>query len=232
MSSDDARVSPAFEVSSNQLDAIGRFFRRAPGLRWQTLRVTIARSSRDNLLWIDLEMTGLDPLEDVILQAAAVITTADLEPLDQLAIDVAQPEEKLARMIPFVREMHSRTGLLERVRRSTIDIHQAERILLDRIAPLCPPPATLCGNSVWSDRRFVARYMPALDKHLHYRLVDVSTLKVLAQRWYGDASVFVKPAAGQHDATVDIQNSIEELRYYRGTLFRDTSSLESPSKPR
>jgi len=188
-------------------------------------------STPDNLVWIDLEMTGLDPLEDVILQAAVVITTADLEPLDQLAIDVAQPEEKLARMVPFVREMHTSTGLLERVRRSIIDVHQAERMLLERIAPRCPPPATLCGNSVWTDRRFVARYMPALDKHLHYRLVDVSTLKVLAQRWYGDASVFVKPAAGEHDALVDIKNSIEELRYYRGTLFRDASRARSQSKP-
>jgi len=141
-------------------------------------------------------MTGLDPLEDVILQAAVVITTADLEPLDQLAIDIAQREEILARMTPFVREMHSRTGLLERVRQSTIDVHQAERMLLERIAPRCPPPATLCGNSVWADRRFVARYMPALDKHLHYRIVDVSTLKVLAERWYGEASVFVAHGGG------------------------------------
>jgi oligoribonuclease len=177
--------------------------------------------SSDNLVWIDLEMTGLDPLENVILQAAVVITGADLEPLDELAIDVAQPDEALARMSPFVRDMHVRTGLLERVRRSRIDIHEAERLLLDRVASSCPPPATLCGNSVWSDRLFIRRYMPALDRHLHYRLVDVSSLKVLAQRWYGEAAVYVKPAAGQHDALVDIKNSIAELRHYQRTLFRD-----------
>jgi len=180
--------------------------------------------SSDNLVWVDLEMTGLDPLEDVILQAAVVITTSDLDPINELVVDVAQPEEALARMTPFVREMHSRTGLLDRVRRSTIDVHQTESLLLERIVPSCPSPATLCGNSVWADRRFIARYMPVLDKHLHYRLVDVSTLKVLAQRWYGDAAVFAKPAAGEHDALVDIKNSIAELRHYRRILFRNAEA--------
>jgi oligoribonuclease len=180
-----------------------------------------ARDDKTNLVWIDLEMTGLDPFADVILQAAVVITTADLDPLDELAVDVAQPEEALARMTPFVRDMHTRTGLLERVRRSTIDVHEVERLLMERITPRCPPPATLCGNSVWADRSFIARYMPALDKHLHYRLVDVSSVKILAQRWYGEAAAFTKPAAGEHDALVDIKNSIAELRHYRRTLFRD-----------
>jgi oligoribonuclease len=176
-------------------------------------------------------MTGLDPVEDVILQAALVITSSELEPLHQLTIDVAQPEDKLGRMVPLVREMHSRTGLLERVRRSTVDVHQAERMLLEAIEPRCPSPATMCGNSVWMDRRFVFRHMPALDKYLHYRLVDVSTLKVLAQRWYGNASVFVKPVHGQHDALVDIKNSIEELRHYRRTLFRDAGTASLQGKP-
>lgn len=191
---------------------------------WQTARVPAVRDnmSSDNLVWIDLEMTGLDPLADVILQAALVVTTGELEPIDELAVDVAQPEEALGRMIPFVREMHTRTGLLERVRASSMNVHQAERLLLERIAATCPAPATLCGNSVWTDRRFIARHMPTLDQYLHYRLVDVSTLKVLAQRWYGAGAVFEKPAAGEHDAAVDIKNSIAELRYYRRTLFRDS----------
>jgi oligoribonuclease len=176
-------------------------------------------------------MTGLDPRQDVILQAALVITTADLDPLDELAIDIAQPAEALARMSPLVRDMHSRTGLLERVPRSTIDVRQAEQLLLDRIVPRCPPPATLCGNSVWADRTFITRYMPALDKHLHYRLVDVSTLKILAQRWYGDGCVFVKPTVGEHDALVDIKSSIAELRYYRDTLFRSTDAERARSTP-
>ena len=165
-------------------------------------------------------MTGLDPTSDVILQAALVITTADLEPVDALAFDVRQPEEALARMSPFVREMHTSTGLIERVRRSAVDLAQAERALLERIAAWCPAPATLCGNSIWNDRRFIARYMPDLDRHLHYRVVDVSSIKVLAQRWYGEAAVFAKPTAGAHDATVDVRHSIAELRHYRDTLFR------------
>jgi oligoribonuclease len=177
-------------------------------------------TSSDNLVWIDLEMTGLDPIEHVILQAALVITTAELEPIDEFVVDVAQPSEALSRMAPVVREMHTRTGLIERVQRSTIDLVQVERLLLEHIKATCPAPATLCGNSVWADRRFIARHMPMLDQYLHYRLVDVSSLKVLAQRWYGDGAVFEKSAAGKHDAAVDIKNSIAELRHYRRTLFR------------
>jgi oligoribonuclease len=174
----------------------------------------------DNLVWIDLEMTGLDPSTDVILQAALVITDAALEPLDEISVDISQPEEALARMSPFVQEMHTRTGLVERVRRSAVDLATAERRLLDCARAWCPAPATLCGNSIWNDRRFIARYMPALDRHLHYRVVDVSSLKVLAERWYGPAAVFVKPTAGAHDAVVDVKLSVAELRHYRETLFR------------
>jgi oligoribonuclease len=188
--------------------------------------------SSDNLVWIDLEMTGLDPSEHVILQAALVITTAELEPIDELAVDIAQPEEALGRMTQVVREMHTRTGLLERVRKSSISVGEAERLMLERISETCPAPATLCGNSVWTDRRFIERHMPTLERYLHYRLVDVSTLKVLAQRWYGNGAVFDKPTAGEHDAAVDIKNSIAELRYYRRTLFPDSSRTLPTYRPR
>ena len=174
----------------------------------------------DNLVWIDLEMTGLEPDVDVILQAALVITTANLEPLADVAVDVSQPEAALARMSPFVREMHTRTGLVERVRGSTVDVAEAERRLLACVSAWCPSPATLCGNSIWNDRRFIARYMPELDRYLHYRVVDVSSLKVLAGRWYGESAVFAKPTAGEHDAVVDVRSSIAELQHYRRTLFR------------
>jgi oligoribonuclease len=176
--------------------------------------------SADNLVWIDLEMTGLDPVTDVVLQAALVITTAQLEPLADLAVDIGQPEAALARMSDFVRDMHTRTGLIERVRRETRTVAEAERLLLERISAWCPAPATLCGSSIWNDRRFIARYMPELDRYLHYRVVDVSSVKVLAQRWYGEAAVFDKPAPGGHDAAVDVRNSIAELRHYRDSLFR------------
>jgi oligoribonuclease len=181
------------------------------------------KPSADNLVWIDLEMTGLDPSVDAVLQAALVVTTSELEPLDELAVDVGQPEEVLARMSPFVRDMHTRTGLIDRVRVSGVSVEEAERRLLERISAWCPAPATLCGNSIWNDRRFIARYMPALDRYLHYRVVDVSSLKVLAQRWYGEAAVFAKPTAGAHDASVDVRHSIAELRHYQQTLFRPRS---------
>jgi oligoribonuclease len=175
--------------------------------------------SPSNLVWIDLEMTGLDAGTDVILQAAVVITTADLEPLAETAADIHQPEAALAKMTPFVRDMHTRTGLIERVRRSSVELIEAERLLLACIRAWCPAPATLCGNSVWADRRFISAHLPDLDRHLHYRIVDVSSIKVLAERWYGPAAVFNKPAAGAHDAVIDIHNSIAELRHYRRTLF-------------
>lgn len=166
-------------------------------------------------------MTGLDPASDVILQAALVITSGELEPLAEVAMDIAQPESALARMSPFVRDMHTRTGLIERVRASTLELATAEQALVDQLTAWFPAPATLCGNSVWNDRRFISRYMPRLDALLHYRIVDVSSLKVLAQRWYGGGAVFNKPADGEHDALVDVHNSIAELRYYRRTLFRE-----------
>ena len=173
-----------------------------------------------NLAWLDLEMTGLDPATDVILQAALVVTTADLAPLCELALCIHQPDEALARMSPFVRDMHARTGLTDRVRASSTDLATAETALCEKLQAWCQTPATLCGNSIWVDRRFIGRYMPALDKLLHYRMVDVSSVKVLASRWYGQSAVFEKPSAGAHDALVDIHNSIAELRHYRDNLFR------------
>ena len=193
---------------------------------WQTAGVSTGTSpvpaapDPKNLAWIDLEMTGLDAAADVILQAALVVTTADLTPLTELALCIHQPDDVLARMSPFVRDMHARTGLTERVRASTTTLDAAERALGERLQAWCQPPATLCGNSIWVDRRFIARYMPALDRMFHYRMVDVSSLKVLAGRWFGSGAIFEKPSAGAHDALVDIHNSIAELRHYRDTLFR------------
>ena len=174
-------------------------------------------------------MTGLDPSVDVILQAALVVTTRDLQPLADAAVDIHQPDDALSRMTPFVRDMHTRTGLIERVRASTTTLGDAERLLIQTVSTSCVAPAVLCGNSVWADRRFVMRYMPDLDRLLHYRMVDVSSIKVLAQRWYGDSAVFGKPTTGAHDATVDVRNSIAELRHYRQTLFRGTiGAVETP----
>jgi oligoribonuclease len=173
-----------------------------------------------NLAWIDLEMTGLDAQRDVILQAALIVTSAELQPLEELSCDVWQPDEALAQMTPFVRDMHDKRGLIERVRRSRIDLRAAERMLLERIAGWCPFPAVLCGNTIGQDKRFIERWMPGLAGYLHYRTIDVSSLKILAKLWYGERAVYAKPEEGAHDASVDIRNSIDELAHYRKTLFR------------
>jgi oligoribonuclease len=176
-------------------------------------------ASPENLAWVDLEMTGLDVDTHCILQAALVITSPDLEVLAELCCDVWQPESALSLMSPFVRDMHEKTGLVERVRRSKLDTGDAEQKLLSVITAWCTFPATLCGNSVWQDRKFIDRYMPGLGRYAGYRMVDVSSIKVLAGRWYGNSAVFVKSKVGAHDALVDIKNSVNELAHYRRTLF-------------
>lgn len=173
-----------------------------------------------NLVWLDLEMTGLEVETDVILQAALIITDAELRPLEEFCCDIWQPEAQLAKMSPFVRDMHEKTGLLARLRQSLTDTRRAEQQLLEIVTGWCPYGAVLCGNSIWQDRRFIDRYMPGLAAYLTYRLLDVSSVKVLARTWYGQSAVYVKPAAGEHDALVDIRNSIAELAHYRRTLFR------------
>lgn len=186
----------------------------------QKLEKVQRSQSSANLVWLDLEMTGLDAESDVILQAALVVTNAQLEPLEELSIDIWQPPEALSRMTPFVRDMHEKTGLLRRVADSKLDLKMAERLLLERVAGWCTYGAVLCGNSVGQDQRFVERHMPALAGYLTYRIVDVSSLKVLARLWYGESAVFEKPKEGEHDALVDIRNSIAELQHYRKTLLR------------
>jgi len=175
-----------------------------------------------NLAWLDLEMTGLDPDHDVILQAALIVTDAELVPLEEYSSDVWQPEHELSRMTPFVREMHEKTGLLARVRDCTVELRRVEQSLLAIVSGWCPYGAVLCGNSIWQDRKFLDRYMPALSGYLTYRLLDVSAVKVLAKTWYGPTAVFDKPEAGEHDALNDIKNSIAELAHYKKTLFRRT----------
>jgi oligoribonuclease len=178
------------------------------------------RQSPANLAWLDLEMTGLDPQYDVILQAALIITDASLNPLEEFACDIWQPDAALERMVPFVREMHETTGLTARVRKSKTDLGSAEKRLLERIAGWCTYPATLCGNTIGQDKRFVERWMPGLAGYLSYRTLDVTSVKLLARLWFGEEAVFDKPSKGEHDALVDIRNSIAELQHYRATLFK------------
>lgn len=176
--------------------------------------------SASNLAWLDLEMTGLDAQADVILQAALIVTDAQLNVLEEFVCDVWQPDALLARMVPFVKEMHETTGLTERVRKSRVDLLAAERKLLERVAGWCAYPAVLCGNTIGQDKRFVDRWMPGLSGYLSYRTIDVTSVKLLTQAWYGEGASYDKPTKGEHDALVDIKNSIAELAHYRATVFK------------
>jgi oligoribonuclease len=180
----------------------------------------VRTAAAGNLAWIDLEMTGLDPVTDVILQAAVIITSSNLQPLEKYTCDVWQPDHALARMSPFVRDMHEKNGLVARVRQSRLDTAGAEKRLLERVAGWCTYPAIICGNSVGQDKRFIDAHMPGLGGFLSYRILDVSSVKILARAWYGESAEFKKPEAGEHDALVDIQNSIDELAHYRKVVFR------------
>jgi oligoribonuclease len=172
--------------------------------------------NNDRLIWIDLEMTGLKPDEDVIIEIATVVTDNELNVVsDGPVIAIRQPESALARMDDWNQRQHGGSGLLRRVRESRIDGAEAERRTLEFLAVLVPPgQSPMCGNTICQDRRFLARHMPALERHFHYRNLDVSTLKELARRWLpGVAAGFVKQ--GTHLARDDIYESIAELRYYR-----------------
>ena len=176
--------------------------------------------SASNLAWLDLEMTGLDPQQDVILQAALIVTDVQLNVLEEFVCDIWQPDALLERMVPFVKEMHETTGLTARVRKSRVDLMVAERKLLERVAGWCAYPAVLCGNTIGQDKRFVDQWMPGLSGYLSYRTIDVTSLKLLAKAWYGEEAVYDKPVKGEHDALVDIKNSIAELLHYRATVFK------------
>jgi oligoribonuclease len=176
----------------------------------------------DRLVWIDCEMTGLELAHDGLIEVAALVTDSDLNVLGE-GIDVVihADDELLDGMVDVVRQMHARSGLTELVRASTVTMAEAEERVLEYITKHVPEPksAPLCGNSIATDRGFLARDMPTLDTHLHYRMVDVSSIKELCRRWYPRV-YFGQPAKGlSHRALADIKESIKELAYYRQTVF-------------
>ncbi len=167
-------------------------------------------------------MTGLSLGHDALIEIAALVTDSELNVLgDGVDLVIHASDEALAAMPDVVADMHARSGLTEEVRASTLTVADAEREVLDYIRKYVPEvrSAPLCGNSIATDRGFIARDMPALDAHLHYRMVDVSSIKELARRWYPRV-YYAQPDKGlAHRALADIQESIRELRYYRGTVF-------------
>jgi oligoribonuclease len=178
--------------------------------------------SAGHLVWIDCEMTGLDLVKDRLIEVAVLITDSELNPLDPgLDLVINAPDEDLDGMTEVVRDMHAHSGLTDAVRASTLTVPEAEQQLLAYIKRFVPErrSAPLCGNSIGTDRGFLARDMPELDDHLHYRMVDVSSLKELARRWFPRV-YFAQPAKGlAHRALADIIESVRELAYYRKTLF-------------
>ena len=172
------------------------------------------------MVWVDLEMTGLDPATCVIVEIATIVTDSDLRVIAEgPCLVVHQPDEVLATMSDFVRELHTRSGLLERIRASTVPLEQAAAETLRFLEANCVKgTAPLCGNSVWKDRAFLERYMPEVVGFLHYRIVDVSTIKELVKRWY-PAEHQVPKKKEVHRALDDVRESIEELRWYRAKVF-------------
>ncbi|SDN49517.1 oligoribonuclease [Allokutzneria albata] len=173
-------------------------------------------------MWIDCEMTGLDLGKDALIEIAALVTDADLNVLGEGVDIVIHADDKVLETMPdVVRDMHARSGLTDEVRRSTVTIDQAQQAVLDYVREWVPDKRTapLAGNSIATDRGFIARDMRELDEHLHYRMVDVSSIKELCRRWYPKV-YYGQPAKGlAHRALADIQESIMELAYYRRALF-------------
>jgi oligoribonuclease len=174
-----------------------------------------------NLIWIDLEMTGLDTASDFIIEIATIVTDSQLNILAEgPVLAIHQPDTVLNAMDEWNTRQHAGSGLTERVRKSPLDEEAAERLTLEFLARYVPPNASpMCGNSICQDRRFLARCMPELERYFHYRNLDVSTVKELAKRWSPNIlSGFVK--GGSHLALDDTRDSIRELQYYRERLFR------------
>jgi oligoribonuclease len=176
----------------------------------------------DRLVWIDCEMTGLDLGRDALIEIAVLVTDGDLNVLGEgVDLVIHADDTALAGMPEIVRELHERSGLTDAVRASTVTMAEAEQRALDYVREHVPDPRTapLAGNSIATDRAFLARDMPTLDGYLHYRMVDVSSVKELARRWYPRV-FYAKPEKGlAHRALADIMESIRELQYYRRTLF-------------
>ena len=183
----------------------------------------------DRLVWIDCEMTGLDTGADALVEVAALVTDFELNVLgDGVDVVIKPPEEALVQMNDVVRAMHTSSGLLDELS-SGVDLATAEKAVLDYVREHVPEAgkAPLAGNTVGTDRLFLARDMQQLESYLHYRIVDVSSIKELSRRWFPRAYFASPPKGGNHRALADIQESIEELRYYRAAIFVPSPGPES-----
>jgi oligoribonuclease len=186
------------------------------------------------LVWLDLEMTGLDVTRHVIVEIAALVTNPELEPLDDgIDLVVHQPPEAMTEMDDFVRKMHTKSGLLDAIAASTVTLDEAGAAILEYVRSHVPKAASapLCGNSIGVDRRFLDRQLPELDTYLHYRSVDVSSLKELCRRWYPDIYRGRPGKQETHRALDDVLESIAELRYYRESMLRPQEPTDATRAP-
>lgn len=179
-------------------------------------RLNSMAQDTNNLIWLDMEMTGLNPDADRIIEVAMIVTDSQLNVLAESPVLVVhQPDAVLDAMDDWNKNTHGKSGLIEKVKNSTVSEAEAERILLDFMAQYVPERVTpMCGNTIHQDRRFMARWMPRLEAYFHYRNLDVSTLKELCKRWKPEVAKGVVKR-GKHEALADILESIEEMRYYR-----------------
>ncbi len=180
-------------------------------------------AAADPLVWLDLEMTGLDVTRHVVVELAVLVTDSALEPVDDgIDIVIHQPESAMAEMDDFVRKMHTRSGLLTEIAASDVLLGDAEARALAYVRSHVPNARTapLCGNSIGVDRRFMHQQLPELDEYLHYRSVDVSSLKELCRRWYPEIYQQRPGKNETHRALDDVRESIAELRYYRDAMLR------------
>ncbi len=176
----------------------------------------------DLLVWIDLEMTGLKPQSDVILEIAVIITDNNLDIIAQGPhVIIHQSDDVMSKMQDYVKNMHSKSGLYNQVLSSKVSISDAQQEVLNFLKKYCTPgTALLCGNSVWMDKAFLAVYMPELYNFFHYRIIDVSTLKELVKRWYPDRQLNSVSKSENHRALEDILESLEEMKHYKKTIFK------------
>ena len=196
-----------------------------------TLLAELGKSDQ-NLIWLDCEMTGLDPEIDRLIEIAVIVTGPTLEPrIEGPVLVIHQSDQQLDQMDAWNKGTHGRSGLIDKVKASAISEAQAEQAILDFVAKFAPKNSTpMCGNSISQDRRFLVKYMPRLEKFFHYRNLDVSTLKELAKRWRPDVYTSFRKQQ-KHTALADVHESIDELVHYRDHFLRFESPLPLAGKP-